>query len=103
MPVADRAKQFLPFAAVKGLPEAMAAKERVVVPKVELSPEQEDYLNEQMHKLERGVMATVVYYDAKQKQYLKVTGLVARMEETSRILQIVNTKIQFDDIYDVQV
>ena len=103
MPIADRAKQFLPFAAVKGLPEAMAAKERIVVPKVELSPEQADYLDEQMHKLERGKIATVVYYDAKQKQYVKVTGMVARLEESSRVLQIVNTKILFDDIYDVEV
>lgn len=102
MPVSERAKQFLPFAAVKGLPEAMAAKEKIVVPKVELSPEQEDYLDEQMHKLERGKIATVVYYNKKGREYLKVTGMVARMDVTSRVLQIVDTKISFDDIYDVE-
>lgn len=103
MPVSERAKQFLPFAAVKGLPEAMAAKEKIVVPKVDLSPEQEDYLDEQMHKLERGKIATVVYYHKKGQEYLKVTGMVARIDATSRILQIVDTKISFDDIYDVLV
>ena len=37
MAAADRAKQFLPFAALKGLPEALAKKERVAVPKIVLS------------------------------------------------------------------
>ena len=103
MDIADRAKQFLPFAAVKGLPEAMAAYEKIKVPKVELSPEQEEYLNEQMHRLQRGEMATVIYYHKKEKEYLKVTGMVARMDETARVLQIVDTKIDFDDIYNVEV
>ncbi len=103
MDIADRAKQFLPFAAVKGLPEAMAAYERVKVPRIELSPEQEDYLDEQLHQLERGKMATVVYYHKKDKEYLKVTGMVARLDETARILQIVDTKIDFEDIYDIQL
>jgi len=33
----DRAKQFMPFAALKGYEEALRAKEKIVVPKVELS------------------------------------------------------------------
>ena len=36
MPVSDRAKQFMPFSALKGLDEALRAKEKIVVPKVEL-------------------------------------------------------------------
>ena len=39
MPIEDRAKQFMPFAALKGLPDALAAKEKITVPKVELSEE----------------------------------------------------------------
>ena len=39
MPVEDRAKQFMPFAALKGLPDALAARERIIVPKTELSEE----------------------------------------------------------------
>ena len=39
MPIEDRAKQFMPFAALKGLPEALAAKEKTTVPKIELSEE----------------------------------------------------------------
>ena len=41
MPIEERAKQFMPFAALSGLPEALAKKEKVLVPKIELSPEME--------------------------------------------------------------
>lgn len=101
MPVSDRAKQFMPFSALKGLDEALKAKEKIVVPKVELSPEMAEELDYRMHLLEKGKIATVVYFN--KDEYLKTTGMVARIDETSRILQIVNTKIQFDDILDIDI
>ena len=32
---------------------------------------------------------------------MKKTGMVSRIDETARVLKIVNTKILFDDIYDI--
>lgn len=101
MPIADRAKQFMPFAALKGLPDALALKEKITVSKVELSEEMAEILDQEMHKLAKGKIATVVYFDT--DEYIKITGMVARIEETSRLLQIVNTKIPFDDILKVTV
>lgn len=100
MPIDERAKQFMPFAALRGLPDALATKEKILVPKVELSPEMEEELDRQMHLLKKGQMATVVYFE--KGEYLKITGLVARIDETSRYLQIVNTKIRFTDILRVE-
>lgn len=99
MPISDRAKQFMPFAALKGLPEALAAKEKIVVPKPSLSPEMEEALDMKMHSLKCGKMATIVYFH--KDEYIKISGMIARIDETSRILQIVNTKIAFDDILDI--
>ncbi len=101
MPVSDRAKQFMPFAALKGLPEALAAKEKITVPKVILSPEMAEELDRKMHLLKKGNMATVIYFH--ENEYLKITGMVARIDTTCRLLQIVNTKIMFDDILDVNI
>ncbi len=101
MPISDRAKQFMPFAALKGLPEALSVKEKIVVPKIELSPEMAEELDLKMHRLERGKIAAVVYFC--NDEYLKLSGMVARIDETSRILQIVNTKIPFDDILDIEL
>lgn len=101
MPIEERAKQFMPFAALRGLPDALAKKEKIIVPKIELSPEMEEELDRQMHLLAKGKMAAVVYFQS--GEYIKITGLVARIDETSRLLQIVNTKIRFEDILQVEV
>lgn len=101
MPIADRAKQFVPFAALKGLPEALSAKERITVDKIELSPEMAEELDRRMHLLQKGNIATVVYFH--KDEYIKITGMVTRIDTTCRLLQIVNTKIHFADIYEVTV
>ena len=61
----------------------------------------EEELDRQMHLLSKGKMAYVVYFH--KEEYIKITGLVARMDETSRLLQIVNTKIRFEDILQVEI
>ena len=94
-----RAAQFLPFQAVKGLDEALLAKEKIVVPKIELSDEMYEELDKKMHKIKKGRIITCIYFH--KGEYLKVTGMVARFDEIARILQIVDTKIPFDDILDV--
>lgn len=99
MPIEERAKQFMPFAALKNLPDALAAKEKITVPKIELSEEAAGELDRQMHLLVKGQIATVVYFH--KNEYIKITGMVARIDETSRLLQIVNTKISFDDILEI--
>ena len=101
MLISDRAKQFMPFAALKGLPEALLAKEKIIVPKIELSPEMAEELDLKMHRLERGRIASIIYFH--NDEYLKLSGMVARIDETSRILQIVNTKIPFDDILAMEL
>ena len=40
----ERAKQFLPFAALKGYPAALRRKEKIVVPKVEFSEDYQEQL-----------------------------------------------------------
>lgn len=101
MPIEERAKQFSPFAALKGLPDALAAKEKILVDKPVLSEDTAEELDRTMHLLKKGSIASVVYFH--NGEYIKITGMVARIEETSRILQIVNTRIAFDDILDIEI
>ena len=95
----DRAKQFMPFAALKGYPEALQKKEKIVVPKVEVSEEYAEVLDRKLRNVKKNDIITVIYYS--NHEYLKKTGMVSRIDETSRVLKIVNTKINFDDIYDI--
>lgn len=99
MPIEDRAKQFMPFAALKGLPDALAAREKITVSRITLSDEMAEELNCKMHDLVKGKIASVIYF--RKDEYIKITGMVAKIDETSRLLQIVNTKIAFDDILDI--
>ncbi|MDF2873269.1 MAG: hypothetical protein K0R05_4844, partial [Anaerocolumna sp.] len=68
MQVQDRAKIFAPFAALKGYEEAITAKQKIVVPRIELSEESKEYLDLQLGKIEQLLMngqhpiITVVYF-----------------------------------------
>lgn len=97
----DRAKQFMPFAALKGHTEALRKKEKIIVPKIEVSEEYAEELDRKLRQVKKNDMITVVYFC--KGEYLKQTGMVARIDETARILRVVNTKILFDDIYDVML
>lgn len=95
----DRAKQFMPFAALKGYPEALRKKEKIIVPKIEMSPEYQEEINRKLLRVEKNKIVTVIYFE--KGEYLKVTGMVSRLDETARLIKIVNTKISFDDLYDI--
>ncbi|MBD5089814.1 MAG: YolD-like family protein [Clostridiales bacterium] len=100
MSIENRAKQFSPFAAIRGLQDALEKKERIIVEKIELSEEMAEELDRKMQQLEKGRIATVVYFA--EDNYLKKTGIVARIDKSSQVLQIVDTKIAFKDILDVE-
>ena len=49
----ERAKQFMPFAALKGYPDALRKKEKVIVPKMELSEEYEEELDRRLRQVRK--------------------------------------------------
>ncbi len=100
MPRAERAKQFMPFAALKGYEEALRRKEKIVVPKAEVSEEYAEELDRKLRNLQKMDVVTVVYFC--EGEYIQRTGVVSRIDETARILKVVNTKILFDDIYQLE-
>lgn len=59
----NRAKQFAPFAAVKGHEDALRLRERVVVPKIDLSEDAREQLDWEFSQVKKNDMLTIVYYD----------------------------------------
>lgn len=98
-PHADRAQQFMPFAALKGYYDLIRERERVVQPKRELSDEEALALSHQFSQVERRCMASVTYYDG--EAYVTAYGLVSDIDIAARTLTIVRTHIPFDDIVDI--
>ena len=101
MPREERAKQFMPFAALKGYPEALRKKEKIIVPKVELSEDAAEQLDRKLRQVCKKDVVTVVYFY--KGEYLKRTGMASRIDVSARVLKIVNTKIRFDDILDIEL
>lgn len=97
----NRAKQFVPFAAVKGYEEALRAKEKIVVEKIDLSEERKEELDFKLHQIHKNDIITVVYFY--KDEYIKIEGMVSRLDIDARVLKVVNTRIPFDDIYDLSV
>ena len=97
----DRAKQFMPFAALKGYEEALRKKEKITVPKAELSEERGEELDRALRQIRKNDMVTVIYFC--EGEYLRVTGMVSRIDGTARLLKVVDTKIPFEDLYEVSV
>lgn len=100
MASADNAAQFMPFAALKGYEEALRAKERIIVDKVELSEDALDYLDYQLNIIKVGDMADVIYYD--DDAYVKIHGLVSKINTKAKYISIVKTDISFDDIKELR-
>lgn len=97
----ERAKQFMPFAALKGYQEALREKEKIVVEKIELSDERKEELDRQFVQIRRNQIVTVIYFC--EGEYLKITGMVSGFDVNSRVIKIVNTKIRFEDIYEIEL
>lgn len=95
-----RAKQFMPFAPLKGFKEALREKEKVIVPKRVLTSDDIDNLNYKFPQLKKGMVVKVVYYS--DDNYIELEGIITRIDNDNRILTIVKTKIFYDEILDIQ-
>lgn len=116
MKAEDRAKIFAPFAALRGYEEAITAKQKIVIPRIELSEEAREYLDLQLAKMERLLekgqhpVITVVFFQREKDkvyiedsgEYIQFTGMVAKLDLTSRVLQIVDKRLRLDDIYGLE-
>ena len=99
MSMSNRAKQFVPFDALKGFQEALRKKEKMPVPRKELAEEKAEELNEKLKKLTTGKMITVVYYN--DGEYIQLTGIVVKIEKNKKYLQMAEIIIPIDDICDI--
>lgn len=98
MPRSRRAKQFMPFDALRGLREAIAAKERVIEPRHFLTEDSIAEINATLLGLHKGQIITVVYYGIYEQVYLQLTGPVTKVDSHWQNLQIGNTTINFLEI-----
>ena len=77
----NRARQFMPFAALKGYYDLVDQKERLVEPRRDMSEEDALQLSCELAQIRKGSLVRVVHYD--QNAYVSTEGMVSQIDETS--------------------
>jgi len=99
----NRAAQFLPFDALKGLSEALQKKEEKLsrMQKVERSEEDAEIISETLNKIDYGSHINITYFD--KGHYYEIDCEVEKKDIVYKYLQIGMQKIFFDDIYSIKL
>ena len=100
---ADRAAQFAPFDALKGLKEAIKEREerKSRTYRRELSEEQQEVLSETIKQLETGAMVEVAFYS--NGHYYMLQGVFADINPTNKYIMVGERKINFLDLYEIKI
>jgi len=101
MPPSRRAKQFAPFDALKGLKEAIAAKEKRAEPRRELTDYMKEQINNTLTELRKGQQVTVIFYGNLEEEELQITGTVMKVDAYWQTLQVNKVAIDFSEIYEI--
>lgn len=97
-----RAKQFLPFDALKGLQEALREKEIEYEAKKDLSEDTLFELNNKFNQIENGKYIKIKYY--KNGRYNEIKGIVTNIDYTKKKIQMNKVEnINICDIIDILV
>lgn len=110
MPIADRAAQFSPFAALAGYEEAVEETARQTEKRRELDEDEKERLNRQLRRLIQQrdrVSLRILYFcpDHKKEggEYRTAVGRVGKVDENRRVLILEKgTEIVLEDILSIE-
>ena len=102
MPRSDRAKQFAPFDALKGLQDALRIKEfeHERVQRGEVQEEQASKISKTLLSLEKDDIVWVKYF--KDGHYFSIEGKCKLMLE-NELLEVGSKKISLKDLFDINI
>ena len=97
---AERAAQFMPFAALTGYYDLVRERERVTEPRREPSEEEAARISAELAAVRKGRLVRVTHYE--NDAYVTTEGIVTGMDPVARELTVVRRRIRFDDIWSVR-
>ena len=98
---ADRARQFMPFATLRGYYDAVKLQDRQAAPRRTLQEDDIERISSVLARVQRGTMVRIVYYD--RDAYVTLRGAVSEIVPALRWLSVVKTRIAFEDIEDIEL
>lgn len=102
MALEERAKQFSPFAALKGYEEAIARKQRIKEEEVLLTDYSKALLDEKLKTLAKGMQTDIEYFDRDERVSRRIQGKLTRISPQTMSLQIDGISIAFEDIIEIR-
>ncbi|MGN0302472.1 MAG: hypothetical protein ACI4BI_06340 [Anaerotardibacter sp.] len=96
----DRARQFMPFAALTGYYDLIKKREIVPEPKRVPSEERALELSRILSQLQKGDLVSVTHYQ--NQGYCTTTGVISEIDTTFRTIRVVKTLISLDDIWELK-
>ena len=99
----DRAKQFVPFDALKGLQEELRIREerRTRVKKKTLSEDQIAKISRVLGRVEQGSNVAICLYS--KGHYITIEGVISEVNQIYEYIKIGSEKVFFDDIYKIAI
>lgn len=97
----ERAKQFMPFDALKGLQEELRKKEIEYEERKEICDTSLEELENEFNKIQIGYKIKVKYY--KKGQYVNITGILKKINYQKKKIQIDNEIINLCDIIKIEI
>ena len=106
MPMANRAAQFSPFAALSGYDDAVKETARLTDGKIELTEEEKSILDGRLQLLAPGESASITYFQPDSRKrggaYVTASGEVKRIDGIAREIILMDGKrIPIDNILEV--
>lgn len=96
MTLLQRAKQFMPFAALRGFQELLQEVARYREEKKELSADQLEVLDRELRRIPLGRNIAVLYYDG--RTYTRYTGILRKVDEVRHTLYVGDKEIPVSQI-----
>lgn len=97
---AERAAQFMPFAALTGYYDLVRERERVTELRREPSEEEAARISDELAAVRKERLVRVTHYE--HGAYVTTEGIVTGMDPVARELTVVRRRIRFDDIWSVR-
>lgn len=101
MPTTDRAKQFMPFAALSGYTRALQDKEFRPEPRRELGEDQIEEINRVLTRLSPGDRVRLTWYHG--GAYVTRLGTVTRLRADTAVLRVGELDIPFTDLAELEL
>lgn len=100
MKISERAKQFMPFSALKGFDDMIEVESKELSERKILSEEDSDSIGRVLAEIKKNDVIKITFYET--DGYVTLTGIVAKIGYDAKSLTVIKRNIDFEDIYFIE-